>query len=97
DAGGNFRPSKFLFVYRITLENEGKETMQLQARAWEFLDASGNIVGSIAKGSGATGVVGKQPVLKPGQVFEYHSGVELHTSEGRMSGSFQMRTGNHNL
>ena len=78
----------YVFVYRIRIENHGEETIQLKARCWEFLDANGKIAGHIPKGS--SGVVGKTPVLKPGQVFEYSSGVELPTSEGRMSGSFQM-------
>ncbi|EKX32935.1 hypothetical protein GUITHDRAFT_120886 [Guillardia theta CCMP2712] len=73
---------------RITIDNESEQTVQLIGRQWEILDETGAISGSVPKGT--HGVVGMTPVLKPGQRFEYHSGVELTTKEGRMSGSFQM-------
>lgn len=77
----------WFFLYTITLVNEGTETVQLLHRHWEITDASGNV--EHVKGPG---VVGEQPVLRPGQSFEYTSGCPLSTPFGFMKGEYRMVT-----
>ncbi len=77
----------FLWSYAITIENTGPETVQLLSRYWHITDAHGRI--QEVRGPG---VVGAQPVLEPGQVFEYESGCPLPTPSGAMSGRYHMRT-----
>lgn len=79
---------KYIFCYRISIHNDGSLPVQLKGRHWEIRDEHGNVAGSVPKGS--PGVIGKTPFLRPGQSFEYHSGVELPTPNGTMAGSFQM-------
>ena len=73
----------FVFAYTITITNTGEVTAQLIARSWNVNDASGHT--EKVKG---LGVVGQQPVLKPGDAFEYTSGTRLRTPTGTMHGSF---------
>jgi len=86
-APGRSNPaqSKWFFLYTIRVTNEGKETVQLLSRHWIITDALGEVME--VKGPG---VVGKQPVLEPGQSFEYTSGTELTTPFGSMKGTYQM-------
>ena len=77
----------FVWSYNIRIENRGDETVQLRNRYWRITDS----LGRIHEVRGA-GVVGKQPVLRPGEVFEYSSGTPLSTPSGIMVGSYQMRT-----
>ncbi len=77
---------RFLWSYRVKIENHGKETVQLVSRYWHITDA----LGRIQEVSGP-GVVGAQPVLEPGQSFEYTSGCPLPTPSGAMTGRYQMR------
>lgn len=77
----------WFFVYTITLINESSETVQLLHRHWEITDASGNV--EHVRGPG---VVGEQPVLRPGQSFEYSSGCPLPTPFGFMRGEYRMVT-----
>jgi ApaG protein len=77
----------FFWAYTIVIVNLGKETVQLKTRHWIITDANGQR--QVVKGEG---VVGKQPVLAPGEQFEYSSGVPLTTSSGFMSGRYQMET-----
>ena len=77
--------NQWFFLYTITLTNEGPETVQLLSRHWITTDAMGNI--EEVRGPG---VVGKQPVLEPGESFEYTSGASLPTSVGTMRGTYQM-------
>lgn len=77
----------WFFVYTITLINEGAETVQLLHRHWEITDAAGNV--EHVRGPG---VVGEQPVLRPGQTFEYTSGCPLPTPFGFMKGAYRMVT-----
>jgi ApaG protein len=77
--------SHFVWAYRIKIENNGGETVQLRNRYWRITDS----LGRIQEVRGA-GVVGEQPVLKPGDSFEYTSGTPLPTPSGIMTGSYQM-------
>jgi ApaG protein len=76
---------QFFWSYTIMIANTGEETVQLRARHWIITDATGKR--QEVKGAG---VVGQQPVLAPGERFEYTSGVPLPTSSGFMSGRYQM-------
>ncbi len=77
---------RYLWSYTITIENRGTETVQLLSRYWHITDAQGRI--QEVRGPG---VVGAQPVLEPGQAFEYTSGCPLGTASGAMVGHYQMR------
>jgi ApaG protein len=77
--------SYFFWAYTIAITNRGKETVQLRTRYWRITDAFGKV--QEVRGAG---VVGEQPVLQPGQSFEYTSGVPLQTSSGFMTGSYRM-------
>ena len=79
--------SQWFFLYNITISNEGAETVQLLTRHWIITDGTGNV--EEVRGPG---VVGKQPILKPGESFEYTSGCPLPTAFGMMEGSYQMVT-----
>lgn len=77
----------FVWAYRVRIENNGDETVQLLRRHWKITDAIGRI--QEVQGSG---VVGEQPVLHPGDYYEYTSGTPLSTPSGIMVGSYQMET-----
>jgi ApaG protein len=77
----------YFWAYAIAIVNRGSETVQLKTRHWRITDASGRL--QEVRGPG---VVGEQPVLKPGQSFEYTSGVPLPTPSGFMAGSYGMVT-----
>lgn len=77
----------FFWAYKIAITNNGNETVQLRTRHWRITDA----LGRVQEVRGA-GVVGEEPVLEPGQSFEYTSGVPLHTSSGFMRGTYGMVT-----
>ena len=77
----------FFWAYTILLTNHGRETVQLKTRHWRITDAQGRL--QEVRGPG---VVGEQPVLKPGENFEYTSGVPLPTSSGFMAGTYGMVT-----
>jgi len=77
----------FFWAYTITLTNLGRETVQLKTRHWQITDAQGRL--QEVRGPG---VVGEQPVLKPGENYEYTSGVPLPTPSGFMVGSYGMVT-----
>ena len=74
---------KFIFSYHITMENIGASTMLLLRRHWFIQDS----LGPIREVEGP-GVVGKTPILKPGDKFEYDSWTEMRTTIGRMYGFF---------
>ncbi|MEM7023762.1 MAG: Co2+/Mg2+ efflux protein ApaG [Pseudomonadota bacterium] len=78
---------RFVFGYRIQIDNQGTATVQLLSRHWQITDSLGRT--TEVRGPG---VVGKQPVLKPGERFEYTSGTPLTTPSGIMVGSYQMVT-----
>lgn len=73
----------FVFAYTITITNTGEVAAQLISRTWNVNDASGHT--EKVKG---LGVVGQQPLLKPGDAFEYTSGTRLNTPTGTMHGNF---------
>jgi len=77
----------YAFAYTVTISNEGARTAQLRTRHWIITDGDGKV--QEVRGDG---VVGAQPVLKPGQAFEYTSWVPLPTPHGSMRGSYQMVT-----
>lgn len=77
--------NRFVFAYTINLTNIGHATAKLISRHWVITDANRHV--QEVRGQG---VVGEQPVLKPGQSFEYTSGTVLSTQVGTMSGSYQM-------
>jgi ApaG protein len=82
-------PDKNIYVwaYRVKIENKGAETLQLRTRCWKITDAYGR--NQEVRGPG---VVGEQPILKPGDSFEYTSGTPLATPSGFMSGVYAMQT-----
>ncbi|ABD68282.1 ApaG [Rhodoferax ferrireducens T118] len=73
----------YVFAYTITIINVGQVSAQLISRTWNVNDANGHT--ERVKG---LGVVGQQPLLKPGEAFEYTSGTRLRTPTGTMHGSF---------
>src|SRR3954469_22473898 len=75
----------FVWLYHGRMENLGSETVQLRTRHWRITDGMGRL--QEVRGAG---VVGKQPVLKPGESFEYTSGVPLPTPSGFMTGTYGM-------
>ena len=75
---------RYLFAYTVTIRNTGEVTAQLVSRHWIITDSDGQI--EEVRGPG---VVGEQPVLKPGQSFQYTSGCPLATPVGSMHGSYQ--------
>src|ERR1051325_1393307 len=77
--------NEYFWAYTIEITNRGAETVQLRTRHWRITDA----LGRRQEVRGA-GVVGKQPVLKPGESFEYTSGVPLPTPSGFMTGTYGM-------
>jgi ApaG protein len=76
---------RYFWSYTIEIKNLGRVTVQLKTRHWKITDGFGHV--QEVRGPG---VVGEQPVLKPGERYEYTSGVPLNTPSGLMSGSYQM-------
>ncbi|MEE3626401.1 Co2+/Mg2+ efflux protein ApaG [Nitrospirillum sp. BR 11752] len=79
------REGHYVWAYTVRIENTGAETVRLRTRYWHITDARGRV--QEVRGAG---VVGEQPVLSPGQSFEYTSGTPLGTPSGIMVGSYQM-------
>src|SRR5215475_15825946 len=77
--------SRYFWSYTIVITNTGDETVQLRTRRWLITDATGR-----RQEVRGEGVVGEQPVIAPGERFEYTSGVPLPTTSGFMSGRYQM-------
>jgi ApaG protein len=78
---------QYVWAYHVLIENDGAETVQLLTRYWHITDGMGRV--QEVRGAG---VVGEQPVLNPGEKFEYTSGTPLPTPSGIMQGTYQMRT-----
>ena len=76
---------RFVFAYTITLRNTGSVAAQLISRHWIITDAQG-----LVQEVRGLGVVGAQPLLEPGQSFEYTSGAAIATAVGTMKGAYQM-------
>jgi len=77
--------NRYVFAYTITIENAGTVPAQLVSRHWIITDAMGQV--QEVRGEG---VVGEQPLLAPGERFQYTSGAVLETPVGTMQGSYQM-------
>jgi ApaG protein len=76
---------RFVFAYTITLRNTGSVAAQLISRHWVISDAQG-----LVQEVRGLGVVGAQPLLQPGETYEYTSGASIATSVGTMKGAYQM-------
>ena len=76
---------QYAFGYTVTIENQSKDSVQLNARHWEILDALNNV--EIVSGEG---VIGKKPVLQPGESYTYTSGCLLTSPFGAMQGHYSM-------
>jgi len=76
----------YVWAYKVRIENNGTDVLQLKSRHWKITDAYGRV----QEVHGA-GVVGEQPVLKPGATYEYTSGTPLSTPNGIMVGSYAMQ------
>src|SRR3954467_4114043 len=79
----------FVWAYHVRIENTGRETVQLRNRHWRITDSLGRL--QEVRGPG---VVGEQPVLEPGESFEYTSSCPLTTPSGFMVGDYEMETRN---
>jgi len=77
--------SYFVWSYTVLIENKSQTTVTLRTRYWQITDDNGRV--QEVRGEG---VVGEQPVIKPGESFKYSSGAPLATPSGFMSGSYQM-------
>jgi ApaG protein len=75
----------FVWAYRVKIENHGSEPVQLLRRTWQITDARGR-----TQHVHGAGVVGEQPLLEPGESFEYTSGTPLDTPSGFMVGAYHM-------
>ncbi len=78
---------RFVWAYRVEMENTGAETVQLRTRHWRITDANG-----MTQDVRGPGVVGEEPVLKPGARFSYVSAAPLRTPSGMMGGTYGMET-----
>jgi ApaG protein len=76
---------RYVFAYTVRIANEGTEAAQLKSRHWIITDGNGKV--EQVRGPG---VVGEQPMLRPGEHFEYTSGCVLETPRGSMEGTYQM-------
>jgi ApaG protein len=87
-------PDKNIYVwaYTVRIQNNSNDTLQLRKRYWKITDAYGRV-----QEVHGPGVVGEQPVLKPGDSFEYTSGTPLSTPSGIMAGIYAMETSSGNM
>ena len=76
---------RYAFAYTVRLANQGPSVAQLRTRHWIITDGNGKV--EQVRGPG---VIGKQPILGPGETFEYTSGCVLETARGEMRGSYEM-------
>ena len=77
----------FVWAYQVTIYNQSKEKVQLKNRYWKIIDSNGS-----EQEVRGEGVVGEQPILNPGEKFEYTSGTPLSTPSGFMGGYYEMET-----
>lgn len=77
--------SQYVWSYKVRIENHSDVAVQLRSRHWKITDGLGRL--QEVKGPG---VVGKTPLLRPGEMFEYTSGTPLSTPSGIMGGTYQM-------
>jgi ApaG protein len=76
---------RFVWAYRVQIENTGQQAVQLMRRTWHITDARGRTIDVQGEG-----VVGEQPLLEAGESFEYTSGTPLETPSGIMEGAYHM-------
>ena len=76
---------RFVWAYRVQIENTGPSAVQLMRRSWQITDGRGRIIEVQGEG-----VVGEQPLLEAGESFEYTSGTPLETPSGIMKGAYHM-------
>ena len=81
------RQSLYAFAYTITIRNEGPVAAQLIGRHWQIRDSSGQV-----QEVDGLGVIGQQPLIRPGEAFEYTSWAQLATPHGRMEGRYDFVT-----
>jgi len=79
--------SDYKWAYQVTIINAGHGTVQLLRRSWHITDAQGRV-----QHVHGEGVIGQQPVLRPGEQYEYTSGTPLGTPSGFMTGQYHMQT-----
>lgn len=79
------RARRYVFAYTVNIVNEGAQPAQLRSRHWIITDGDGRV--EEVRGPG---VIGQQPLLRPGEHFEYTSGCVLQTPRGQMRGTYQM-------
>ena len=89
DAESSHAQGRYFWAYAIEIVNLSTQTVQLMTRHWFITDGRGEV--HEVRGEG---VVGKQPVLRPGESFSYTSGCPLTTPDGSMHGSYAMRSEN---
>lgn len=77
---------RYVWAYTVTIENRGHEAVTLLSRYWNITDGAG-----VVREVRGPGVVGAQPVIAPGEKFQYTSGCPLETASGVMMGSYQMK------
>jgi ApaG protein len=77
---------QFTWSYTVEIENLGARTVQLMTRHWIITDAANRVEEVVGPG-----VVGEQPVLRPGEAFRYTSACPLKTASGAMAGTYRMR------
>jgi len=78
--------NRYIWAYRVTIENCGTVSVQLISRHWQITDALGRV-----REVTGPGVIGEQPNIEPGTIFQYTSGAPLETPSGFMTGSYKMR------
>ncbi|SDQ83509.1 Co2+/Mg2+ efflux protein ApaG [Pseudovibrio sp. Tun.PSC04-5.I4] len=78
---------QFFWAYTVSIENQGEKAVQLRSRHWHIIDANGH-----SQEVNGAGVVGEEPVIEPGNSFQYTSGCPLNTSSGIMTGNYRMQT-----
>ena len=79
--------NRYVWAYHVTIHNKGVETVQIKSRYWRITDSLGRT--QEVRGDG---VVGEQPVIRPGESYEYTSGTPLSTPSGIMEGNYYMET-----
>ncbi len=77
----------FVWAYQVTIDNQSNDKVQLKNRYWKIIDSHGS-----EQEVRGEGVVGEQPILNPGEKFEYTSGTPLATPSGFMGGYYEMET-----
>ncbi len=86
DERSNPATSQYFWAYRVVIENNSDQTLQLLTRYWHITDSNGHV-----EEVSGDGVIGEQPIMKPGENFSYTSGCPLQTPSGIMVGHYMMQ------